>query len=142
MARLTFKRAVTKIIVKIQAYKFNLYILRTQACKQSIKKILPNMPEHHQEDDIFFGEDYYDEDDHDSDADELDDPYLEAERLGRIKTKKDQANRKEYMLKNRQGSPFLPKEVLNSQDIHNEQDPFGSSQNSKVMQDEVVESDK
>lgn len=33
MARLNFKRAVTKIIVKIQAYKFNLHILRTQACK-------------------------------------------------------------------------------------------------------------
>jgi len=29
MARLNFKRAVTKIIVKLQAYKFNLYILRT-----------------------------------------------------------------------------------------------------------------
>lgn len=47
LARLNFKRAVTKIIVKLQAYKFNLFILRTQACKQSIKKILPNMPEHH-----------------------------------------------------------------------------------------------
>ncbi len=29
-ARLNFKRAVTKIIVKLQAYRFNLYILRTQ----------------------------------------------------------------------------------------------------------------
>lgn len=29
MARLNFKRAVTKIIVKLQAYKFNQYILRT-----------------------------------------------------------------------------------------------------------------
>lgn len=29
MARLNFKRAVTKIIVKLQAYKFNLFILRT-----------------------------------------------------------------------------------------------------------------
>lgn len=29
MARLNFKRAVTKIIVKLQAYKFNLHILRT-----------------------------------------------------------------------------------------------------------------
>lgn len=33
LARLNFKRAVTKIIVKLQAYKFNLFILRTQACK-------------------------------------------------------------------------------------------------------------
>jgi len=47
MARLNFKRAVTKIIVKLQAYKFNMYILRTQACKQNIKKLLPNMIEHH-----------------------------------------------------------------------------------------------
>lgn len=29
MARLNFKRAVTKIIVKLQAYKFNQHILRT-----------------------------------------------------------------------------------------------------------------
>jgi hypothetical protein len=47
MARLNFKRAVTKIIVKIQAYKFNLHILRTQACKQHIKKLCPLMTEHH-----------------------------------------------------------------------------------------------
>lgn len=88
MARLTFKRAVTKIIVKIQAYKFNLFILRTQSCKQSLKKLLPNMPEHHQEGEIYFGEDYYDEDAHDSDVEEIaDDPYAEAERLGRLKAK-------------------------------------------------------
>jgi len=33
MARLTFKRAVTKIVVKLQAYKFNLGVIRTQKCK-------------------------------------------------------------------------------------------------------------
>ena len=109
MARLTFKRAVTKIIVKIQAYKFNLYILRTQACKQNIKKLLPNMPEHHLEDDIYFGEDHYDEDDHDSDQEPLTDPYQEAQRLGRVKAKQDLVRQKEYMLKGR-GSPFKPKD--------------------------------
>lgn len=71
MARLNFKRAVTKIIVKLQAYKFNLYIIRTQSCKQHIKKLLPNMPEIHDEEDVFFGEDYYDEDADDSDENEI-----------------------------------------------------------------------
>lgn len=90
MARLNFKRAVTKIIVKLQAYKFNQYILRTQSCKQPIKKLLPSMPEHHNdmEEDVFFGEDYYDEFNEDSDGEEIvDDPYAEAERLGRLKAK-------------------------------------------------------
>ena len=40
------------------------------------------------EEDIFFGEDYYDEDADDSDDEEIkDDPYAEAERLGRIAAK-------------------------------------------------------
>ena len=62
-----------------------MYILRTQACKQNKIKLLPNMIEYHQEDEIFFGEEYYDEDHDDSDANEIvDDPYAEAERLGRL----------------------------------------------------------
>lgn len=36
------------------------------------------MPEHHVEEDIFFGEEYYDEDNDDSDQDELVNPYEEA----------------------------------------------------------------
>lgn len=80
MARLNFKRAVTKIIVKIQAYKFNLYVLRTQKCKQHIKKLLPAMPEHHHFDETYFGQDYYDEvgDGSDEGSDIRDDPYAEA----------------------------------------------------------------
>ena len=97
VARLNFKRAVTKIIVKIQAYKFNQYILRTQACKQNIKKLLPNMPEHHKDTDVFFGEEYYDEDADESDQEELDDPYAEAERIARIAAKQEGKRRKEYM---------------------------------------------
>ena len=108
MARLNFKRAVTKIIVKLQAYKFNQYILRTQACKQNIKKLLPNMPEHHTDadEDVYFGEDYYDEFHDDSDEEEImDDPYAEAERLGRLKAKEKANKRNQYMNKGR-SSPF------------------------------------
>jgi len=88
MARLNFKRVVTKIIVKLQAYKYNLYLLRTQACKQQVRKMLPNMPEHHKEEEIYFGEDYYVEDFDDSNIEEIhDNPYAEAERLAKLKTK-------------------------------------------------------
>ena len=62
MARLNFKRAVTKIIVKLQAYKFNLYILRTQACLQDISKLVPLLPQiHNNDEELYFGEEYYDE---------------------------------------------------------------------------------
>lgn len=82
MARLTFKRAVTKLIVKLQAYKFNLSVIRTQKCKQRIKNILPLMNEHHIHDENYFGEDYYDESASDEDMlGNRDDPYAEAERL-------------------------------------------------------------
>lgn len=52
--------------MKLQAYKFNLYVIRTQQCKQSIKSMLPLMPEHHLNDELYFGEDYYSENDFDS----------------------------------------------------------------------------
>jgi len=44
------------------------------------------MPEYHlnADEDIYFGEEYYNEDCDDSDDEIQDDPYLEAERLGRI----------------------------------------------------------
>lgn len=47
------------------------------------------MPEYHTQadEDIFFGEEYYNELDDDSDDEIQDDPYLEAERLGRIQAK-------------------------------------------------------
>ena len=100
MARLAFKRAVTKIIVKLQAYKFNQYILRTQACRQRIKKVLPLMPEYHreeEEEEIEFGEDYYSENADNSDDEVQEDPYLEAERLGRLQSKYQRKKRTEYM---------------------------------------------
>jgi hypothetical protein len=115
MARLAFKRAVTKIIVKLQAYKFNQYILRTQACRQQIKKVLPNMPEYHreeEEEEIEFGEDYYSENAADSDEDEQEDPYLEAERLGRLHSKSQRKKRTEYMHHGR--SPRKVEDTYNS----------------------------
>lgn len=46
------------------------------------------MTEHHKESEIYFGEEYYDEDMEDSDEYEItDDPYAEAERLARIAAK-------------------------------------------------------
>lgn len=47
------------------------------------------MPEHHPEEELYFGEDYYDEDDsEESDKSSIhDDPYAEAARLGRLHTK-------------------------------------------------------
>jgi len=46
--------------------------------------MLPLMAEHHKEDEVYFGEDYYDETMDDSDEHEIhDDPYAEAERLAR-----------------------------------------------------------
>lgn len=48
------------------------------------------MPDLHEEGEIDFGEEYYDEDAHDSDNEEiLDNPYAEGERLGRLKAKHD-----------------------------------------------------
>jgi hypothetical protein len=50
--------------------------------------MLPNMPEHHKEEEIYFGEDYYVEDYDDSNLEEIhDNPYAEADRLAKLKTK-------------------------------------------------------
>jgi hypothetical protein len=62
MARMNFKKAVTKIIVRIQAYKLNNQIKRTQDCRCKISKVLPMMPELQAEDDSEFGESYCTED--------------------------------------------------------------------------------
>jgi len=35
-ARLNFKRAVTKVIIKLQAFKFNQQVLRTQQCRSRL----------------------------------------------------------------------------------------------------------
>ena len=66
------------------------------------------MPEHHTDadEDVYFGEDYYDEFHDDSDEEEImDDPYAEAERLGRLKAKEKANKRNQYMNKGR-SSPF------------------------------------
>ena len=86
MARLNFKRAVAKLIVKIQAYKFNLNVIHTQKFKQHIKKIIPQMIEFHAGDENYFGEDYFSENEpesEESDEEDYVDPYTVAERLHR-----------------------------------------------------------
>jgi len=45
MSRLNFKRAVTKIIIKLQAYRFNEQILNIQASRQHLTATVPLMPE-------------------------------------------------------------------------------------------------
>lgn len=56
------------------------------------------MSEHHKEQEIYFGEDYYDENMEDSDEFEIqDDPYAEAERLARIAAKNQMKNRTDYL---------------------------------------------
>lgn len=62
------------------------------------------MPEYHHEEKVDFGEEYYDEDLHDSDAEELSDAFAEAARLGRRNTKFELAKRDAYM--NRGLRPF------------------------------------
>jgi hypothetical protein len=57
-------------------------------CKQYTIALLPQMPEHHEEEELYFGEEYYDEDEVSrSDENELENPYEEAARVGRNHTK-------------------------------------------------------
>ena len=51
MARKKWKEAVSMIIIKLQAYKHNLQIQRTQQCKQSLHKMLPMLDVKEVEDD-------------------------------------------------------------------------------------------
>lgn len=64
MARKQFKEAVSMVIIKIQAYKHNLQIQRTQSCRQHLDKVAPlmNLKEFEDEDKIF-GESYDSEED-------------------------------------------------------------------------------
>jgi len=66
MSRLRFKRTVTKIIIKLQAYKVNTAIQSTFECRQHLNKIVPLMPDMTDQDDSDFGYEYYAEDDDDS----------------------------------------------------------------------------
>lgn len=58
-ARLNMKRAVTKIIIKLQAYKFNAQILRNQKAKQHIDEITADLDK--SDDFSYCGESYYQE---------------------------------------------------------------------------------
>lgn len=63
MARKMWKEAVSMIIIKLQAYKHNLQIQRTQQCKQSLHQMLPMLETKEMEDeDKIFGESYDSED--------------------------------------------------------------------------------
>lgn len=62
-ARLNFKRAVSKIIIRLQAYKFNEQIIRNQISRQSLKSFAPLVKDIIDEDFDYCGESYYDEDD-------------------------------------------------------------------------------
>lgn len=62
MARWNMKRAVVKILIKLQAYKFNQQIIRNQKSKNH----LADFGEDLEEDDFSYcGESYYEESDHD-----------------------------------------------------------------------------
>ena len=72
-ARLNFKLAVTKVIKKLQAYKYNLQIIRTLHCRSYITECVPLLADSLDPDDdvTSFGESYYGEhDDDDFDEDE------------------------------------------------------------------------
>jgi Ca2+/Na+ antiporter len=64
MARKMWKEAVSMIIIKLQAYRHNLQIQRTQQCKQRLDKMLPMLECKELEDDNkIFGESYDSEED-------------------------------------------------------------------------------
>lgn len=63
MSRLNFKRAVTKIIIKIQAFRFNQQIINIQNSRQLLSKVAQNMPELEANDLSAYGNSYYTESD-------------------------------------------------------------------------------
>ena len=66
MARKMWKEAVSMIIIKLQAYRHNLQIQRTQQCKQKLDKMLPLIECKELEDDNkIFGESYDSEEESD-----------------------------------------------------------------------------
>lgn len=63
MARKMWKEAVSMIIIKLQAYKYNLQIQRTQQCRQRLDRMLPLLDYKELDDDEkIFGESYDSED--------------------------------------------------------------------------------
>lgn len=61
-ARMNFKRAVTKIIIKMQAYKQNQIIINVQKSRQKLSKVVPMMPELAAQDLSAYGNSYFTED--------------------------------------------------------------------------------
>ena len=65
-ARMNFKRSVTKIIIKLQAYKQNQIIINTQKSRQRLSKIVPLMPELETNDLSAYGNSYFTEEEMES----------------------------------------------------------------------------
>lgn len=67
MARKMWKEAVSMIIIKLQAYKHNLQIQRTQQCRQRLDKVLPLLDSKQikelEDEEKIFGESYDSEQD-------------------------------------------------------------------------------
>jgi Ca2+/Na+ antiporter len=61
-ARYNMKRAVSKIIIRLQAYKFNEQIIRNQLAKQHISEYVNNLDDE-EENYSYCGESYYEESD-------------------------------------------------------------------------------
>ena len=72
ISRKMWKEAVSMIIIKLQAYKHNLQIQRTQMCRERIDKMLPLMDVKELEDeDKIFGESYDSEENEDSSSEHV-----------------------------------------------------------------------
>ena len=72
ISRKMWKEAVSMIIIKLQAYKHNLQIQRTQMCRERIDKMLPLMDvKELEEDDKIFGESYDSEENEDSSSEHV-----------------------------------------------------------------------
>ena len=83
MARKNWKEAVSMIIIKIQAYKYNLQIQRTQQCRQRIDKMLPLIDcKDIEDDEKIFGESYDSEEDDDQSVTISNQPDIHVQQYG------------------------------------------------------------
>jgi len=60
-ARKNWKKAVSIVIIKLQAYRHNQQILRTLGSRQRLSTVAPHLEELDEDDETFFGESYYSE---------------------------------------------------------------------------------
>ena len=81
MARKMWKEAVSMIIIKLQAYRFNLQIQRTQQCRQRLNTTIPLVIDMKdvKDDDKIFGESY---DSEEEDYDEMESEYCTSRHNG------------------------------------------------------------